>query len=146
VKFADCTVETAEMAPETVSTEALSRLRDLRNVQNSHKTPSTHTIWHMQRFISHNARQTRSANKQKSKNREKQPSQRKTSKQPARPLCRSKTTHAQVSGPCQTRQTRSPHIIETLENILFHTKHLKRSLETCKILTNTVSHCEAHCA
>ena len=32
MKFADCTVETAEMAPETVSTEALSRLKDLRNV------------------------------------------------------------------------------------------------------------------
>jgi len=64
VKFADCTVETAEMAPETVSTEALSRLKDLRNVQNSQKTPSTHTIWHMQRFISHNARQTRSGTQQ----------------------------------------------------------------------------------
>ena len=64
VKFADCTVETAEMAPETVSTEALSRLRDLRNVQNSQKTPSTHPIWHMQRFISHNARQTRSGTQQ----------------------------------------------------------------------------------
>ena len=61
---ADCTVETAEMAPETVSTEALSRLKDLRNVQNSQKTPSTHTIWHMQCFISHNARQTRSGTQQ----------------------------------------------------------------------------------
>ena len=60
MKFADCTVQTAEMAPEAVSTEALSCLRDLRNAQNSQKTPSTHTIWHIQRFISHNARQTRS--------------------------------------------------------------------------------------
>jgi hypothetical protein len=59
-----CAVQTAEIAPETVSTEALSRLKDLRNVQNSQKTPSTHTIWHMQRFISHNARQTRSGTQQ----------------------------------------------------------------------------------
>ena len=59
-KSVDCTVQTAKIAPETASTETKNGLRGLRNMPNSHQTPSTHPIWCMQRFISHNACQTRS--------------------------------------------------------------------------------------
>ena len=98
--------------PLATHKKTASEVPGARGTQRQHSTHTLHRVFNLFPHTRHAKRglQT-SKNRKNRKNGFQRNSQRKTSKQPERPLFRSKTTYTQVSEACYTQQALFPHLI-----------------------------------